>query len=112
MLRGLAAADRTMSKYAQKVFSDPLDIAALEALVAQLPDSLRVSIVEHDGTTTTGIVGVVPSVQVFRDADENEGVNAMVRIEDPDLPEGFRTIWLDRIKRVVHHDPVVGSPKS
>lgn len=101
-----------MSKYAQKIYTDPQDIAGLEALVAQLPDNVRVSVVEHDGTTTTGVVGVTPTVQMFRDADENEGVNAIVRIEDADLPDGSRSIWLDRIKRIVHHDSVVGSPKS
>jgi hypothetical protein len=101
-----------MSKYAQKVYTDPTDIAGLEALVAQLPDNVRVSIVEHDGTTTTGVVGVMPTLQAFRDADEQEGTNGVVRIEDADLPDGFRSIWLDRIKRVVHHDSVVGSPKA
>jgi hypothetical protein len=101
-----------MSKYAPNVFSDPVDVARLEALVGQLPGNARVSIVEFDGTTSTGVVAVVPSMQTFRDAAEQEGLNGVVRIQDDDLPDGFRVIWLDSIKRVIQHDSVLGSPAS
>ena len=93
-----------MSKYAPAVYTAPEDIGRLEQWVAQLPGNARVSVVEEDGTTTTGVVAVLPTMQAFRDDDEREGLNGVVRLEDDALPDGFRSIWLDRIKRVILHD--------
>ncbi|HEY4143699.1 DUF3247 family protein [Pinirhizobacter sp.] len=101
-----------MSKYAPQVYTDPGDIARLETLVSDLPDNACVSVVEHDGTTTTGVVAALPTVQSFRDEKENEGMNGVVRLEDTGLPGGYRTIWLDRIERVIQLDSVKGSPAS
>jgi hypothetical protein len=101
-----------MGKYAARVYIDPGDIARLEALVVDLPENARVSVVENDGTTTTGVVAALPTVQSFRDGDEKEGMNGVVRLEDDALPGGSRTVWLDRIERVIQHDSVKGSPAS
>ena len=101
-----------MSKYAERVYTEPGEIAGLEERIADLPDNARVTIVEYDGTTTTGVVAALPTVQSFRDADEREGMNGVVRLEDAGLPGGYRTIWLDRIERVIQQDSVKGSPAS
>lgn len=101
-----------MSKYAPQVYTDPADIARLEKLVVDLPDNALVSVVERDGTTTTGVVAALPTVQSFRDENETEGLNGVVRLEDAGVPEGYRTIWLDRIERVIQLDSVKGSPAA
>jgi len=101
-----------MSKYAPQVYTDPGDIARLEKLIGDLPDNARVSVVERDGTTTTGVVAALPTVQSFRDSKETEGVNGVVRLEDAGLPDGYRTIWLDQIVRVIQLDSVKGSPAA
>jgi hypothetical protein len=89
-----------MGRSAERVYTDPADIARLEALIAELPDDAKVRIVEIDGRETSGIVSALPTVQSFRDADENEGLNAVVKLEDPDRPGWTGTIWIDRIERI------------
>jgi hypothetical protein len=50
-----------------------------------------------------------PNVQVFRDGDEREGINATVQLERPDVPEWRRQVWLDQILRVEHLDSCMAS---
>ncbi|MFC5582841.1 hypothetical protein [Rhodanobacter terrae] len=37
---------------------------------------------------------------MFRDADEHEGVNALVQLQRPDVPEWSRRVRLDQVVRV------------
>jgi Protein of unknown function (DUF3247) len=102
-----------MASGAEHVYTDPSDIQRIEALIEDLPGNARVTITERDGTISTGIVAVIPGVQVFRDVDGNEGMNAVVRIEDPARSNVIHTIWLDQIVRVEHLDSVrLGAPES
>jgi hypothetical protein len=48
-------------------------------------------------------------VQLFRDADEHEGVNALVQLQRPDVPEWSRRVWLDQVVRVEHLDSSMAS---
>jgi len=50
-----------------------------------------------------------PNVQVFRDGDEREGINATVQLERPDVPDWSRQVWLDQILRVEHLDSCMAS---
>jgi len=76
------------------------DIARLEAMILQLPDEAVVRLDLNDGGSITGTVAVRPSVQVFRDADGQEGFNAVVRIDDRRRPQVAHYLWLDRIATV------------
>ena len=71
-----------MSQVAKRVHTDQGEIDRIEALAARLPDEARVELVLDDGDRIAGTVSVRPTVQVFRDEDGNEGLNALVRIDD------------------------------
>ncbi len=89
-----------MAKYAEHVYTSQAQIAALEAWIAQLPDEARVQVTLDDGQRVLGTVSVRPTIQTFRDADEHEGVNGMLRLDDLDAPAQQHLIWLDRIRAV------------
>ena len=62
-----------------------------------------------DGSSCDGVVSVRPSVQVFRDPQGREGLNAEVQLERPDAPTWHQRVWLDRIQRVEHVDSIMAS---
>lgn len=74
----------------------------------QLPANGHVVLLLRDGSSCDGVVTVRPSVQVFRDRDEREGINAEVQLERPDAPAWRQRIWLDQIVRVEHLDSGMG----
>ena len=82
------------------LYTQQADIARMEALIRQLPDEARVEITLADGGSITGIVPTRPAVQVFRDAEGQEGFNAVVRIDDHKRPDVTHYLWLDRIASV------------
>ncbi|HET8818328.1 MAG TPA: DUF3247 family protein [Xanthomonadaceae bacterium] len=98
-----------MARIADRVYTDQHDIARLEATIKALDIGDRVSLLMADDEVVQGIVAVKPSVQVFFDHAGREGLNAMVRLEDPalDHPEsaGWRDLWVDAIREVRHHNP-------
>jgi len=98
-----------MSKYADHVCTDGPSIRRIENLVGELPTNGHVVIVGRDGSRLEGVVSARPTPQVFRDADEREGINAVVRLDRPDDPNWIRFIWLDEIERVEHLDSTLGS---
>lgn len=89
-----------MSKYAERVHTDPERIAQLEALVPQLPAEARVLIELEDGSELRGSIPVRPTIQTFRDASEREGVNSLLRLDDLDDPSRQHHLWLDQISKV------------
>jgi len=95
-----------MSKYAKRVYTDQAQIASLEAWVRQLPDLARVQLTLDDGSRLLGTVAVRPTVQSFRDEDENEGVNGLLRLDDIDSPVQQHLVWLDTIRDVRPIPPV------
>ncbi|TCV92035.1 uncharacterized protein DUF3247 [Luteibacter rhizovicinus] len=95
-----------MGRSAEKVYTDHGAIARLEGWIADLADNAKVAIVEKDGTKTTGIVTVLPTIQSFLDGEGNEGMNGVVKLFDPDRPDWVATIWLDHIERIEHLDSV------
>jgi hypothetical protein len=97
-----------MGRMAEHVYTDPREIRHLEHLVEALPPNGHVVLLLNDGSSEDGVVCARPSIQVFRDGEENEGINAVVRLERPDVPDWNRYIWLDQIRRVEHLDCVMG----
>ncbi|AER57647.1 DUF3247 family protein [Pseudoxanthomonas spadix] len=89
-----------MSKYAERVHTDRNKIAELEALVTQLPSEARVALLLEDGRQLRGTVPVQPTVQIFRDAQEQEGVNALLRLDDLADPSHQHHLWLDQVRKV------------
>lgn len=97
-----------MGRLAEHVYTNPAEIRHLESLVDELPANGHVVLLLHDGSTCDGIVSARPNVQVFRDRQENEGINGVVRLERPDVPEWNCYVWLDAIHRVEHLDSTMG----
>jgi hypothetical protein len=97
-----------MGKYAEHVCVEPAEIERIEALVGELPTNGHVRIVQKDGRRHDGVISERPNVQVFRDAEEREGINGMVRLERPGEPGWSCFVWLDQIERVEHLDSTLG----
>lgn len=89
-----------MTKYADVVHTDPDAIAALQALLLQLPELAQVLLRLDDGSQVSGTVSIRPTLQTYRDHQEREGVNGVVRLDDLLHPAQQHFVWLDRIRQV------------
>ncbi len=93
-----------MGRFAERIHTDRADIARLEARLLELPNDARVALRLDDGSELHGTVAARASLQLFEDRDGNEGMNAIVRLEDAVLDDGSRAavhdLWLDRIAEV------------
>lgn len=98
-----------MGRLAEHVYTEAAQIRQLEALVAELPGNGHVVLRLNDGSSQDGIVCVRPNVQMFRDGEESEGVNGVVRLERPDAPNWSCFVWLSDIRQVEHRDCTMGS---
>jgi hypothetical protein len=98
-----------MGRQAQRVYTDRASIRQLESLVDELPANGHVVLLLKDGSSCDGVVSMRPNVQLFRDPDECEGINATVQLQRPDVPDWSRHVWLDQIVRVEHLDSIMGS---
>ena len=95
-----------MSRIAPRIHTNPADIAALEALLPQLKGQTQVEITLTDGRRLLGTVAVQPTVQQYRDAEENEGSNGQLRLDDLDSPAQQHVLWLDEIRTIRELPPV------
>ncbi|MFI4957573.1 MAG: DUF3247 family protein [Lysobacterales bacterium] len=98
-----------MGRLARHVYTDTASIRQLESLIDELPANGHVVLLLKDGSSCEGVVSTRPNVQVFRDADENEGINACVQLQRPNVPEWSRHVWLDQVVRVEHLDSIMAS---
>ncbi len=89
-----------MSKYAERVYTDQAKIAALEALIKQLPGHVPVKLSLTDGSHLVGSVAVRPTIQTFVDGNDQEGANGQLRVDGLDPSQQPRWIWLDQIVAV------------
>lgn len=102
-----------MGRMASKVFTDPQDVARMEHWVEELAINARVRVHLLEGPPVEGVVMVTPTVQVFKDADDVEGINGTVKLEDPQQPGWSGSVWLGDIVRVEHLDSVtMGATKA
>jgi hypothetical protein len=95
-----------MGRTATKVFTEPADVARLEGWVVELAVNARVRVHRVDGPPVEGLVTVTPTVQLFKDPSEREGLNGVVLLEDPQQPGWSGLVWLGDITRVEHLDSV------
>jgi len=98
-----------MGRQAECVYTDQADIQRLEALVGQLPTNGHVHLTLRDGSQVDGVISERPNVQLFRDGEDNEGINGVLRLERPAEPDWNRYVWLDQITAIKHHDSTLGS---
>src|SRR3546814_14076829 len=89
-----------MTQFAEHVYTAQHDIARIESWAGQLADEARVEILLVDGARVEGFVAARPTIQVFRDGEGREGMNAMVRIDDQANPEHAHYLWLARLIHV------------
>lgn len=95
-----------MPRYAPTIHTDPARIAAMEALLPQLDGQTQVELTLTDGSMVRGTVTVRPTVQQFKDADENEGTNGQLRLDSLDGSGALDYVWLDQIRSVRVLPPV------
>ncbi len=62
-----------MPLYAPHVYSDPMLIASLEALLGELPEQARVMLVLKDGSRVAGTVTAQPALQHFATITRSQG---------------------------------------
>jgi len=93
-----------MSAVPRKVYKDEVDIARVEGLVMSLPTHARVRVTTRAGDVLTGTVTERPATQIFRGPDGTEGVNALVRLDDPEAPPWNVYLWLSDIEKVENID--------
>ena len=90
-----------MASTADRVYTRQQDIALIESLIVQLPDEAVVEITLADGSILKGVVATRPALQTFRNAQGQEGMNALLRLDDLDRPEHSYQVWLDQVARIV-----------
>lgn len=95
-----------MGRRAERVYTDPTDIAMLEKWVKELAVNAAVRIVKQDGERVEGMVSVTPTVQVFLGPGDQEGMNGVVRLVDSHRPDWDGLVWLGDICDVQHLDSV------
>lgn len=95
-----------MGRRADCVYTDPDDIALLKKWVAELAVNAAVRIVKQDGEAVEGIVSVTPTMQVFFDAQGQEGMNGVVRLIDRHKSDEDKLVWLGDIRDIEQLDSV------
>jgi len=88
-----------VTQLADRVYRDAADIDRLTALIAQLPDEGLIDLQLVDGSWRAAVVTVRPSLQTFLDPDGREGINAVLRIDDP-VSGRSDYLWVDEVARV------------
>jgi hypothetical protein len=91
-----------MTAIAERVHTRQDEIALIESRIAELPDEAIVEITLDDGRKLKGLVTTRPSIQTFRDAEGREGVNALLRLDDLELPGHSHQVWLDQVSGIFH----------
>jgi len=88
-----------MGKLADQIYTRSSDIARLERMVEALPSTVRVRLTLSDGQVVTGCVTERPNVQVFEDVHGQEGINGLLRLDNPK-----HYLWLGDIEKVERLD--------
>jgi hypothetical protein len=95
-----------MGSTAERVYTDTSDIAMLKKWVDELAVNAAVRIVKHGGEVVEGVVSVTPTLQVFLDPNDQEGMNGVVRLIDSHRPDWGGLVWLGDIRDIQHLDSV------
>ena len=85
---------------APEVVVAPAAVSRIEQLVTELPTHARVRVTLRDGRIVTGTVAERPATQLFKDYDGSEGINSVVRLDEPEAPTWSVYLWLSEIAAV------------
>jgi hypothetical protein len=91
-----------MTKIAERVHVHQGEIALIQSRIAELDDESIVELTLSNGQKVKGVVTVRPTLQTFRDADGNEGVNSLLRLDDLEQPGKTHHVWLDQVADIFH----------
>jgi hypothetical protein len=97
-----------MARTAARVFTEQCDVERIESLVVALPSQSRVRVTLHNGDVISGTVTERPATQVFEDPAGNQGINSVLRLDDPSAPVWQIDLWLSDIERVEQLPPRTG----
>lgn len=94
-----------MTREAPRVHAVQAVIDRMEHFAERLDQDARVEVRTDTGQCVRGIVSFRPTVQSFFDADGNEGLNGVVRLEafldDGRVHQGgLHYLWLDEVAHV------------
>ena len=89
-----------MAQHAERVHTRPQEIQRLEALCAALEEETRVVVTLADGARVSGVVLAKPGLQTFIDREGNEGLNAVLKLDDIGGMGVIRYFWLDDVRAV------------
>ncbi|MDH5835653.1 DUF3247 family protein [Luteimonas kalidii] len=92
-----------MTRRAQRVCVEPGAIDRMTGLLPLLDEEAHVRVTLEDGRRISGVVLVKPGLQTFLDAAGNEGVNAVVKLDDVDGSGEARSYWLDTFVEVTRY---------
>ncbi len=98
-----------MTRRADRVHTRPEDIQRLTSLCDALEEQEHVVITLANGATVSGVVVSKPGLQTFFDPSGNEGVNAVLKMDNIGGMGVVRYFWLDDVVDVKHRpsDPAI-----
>lgn len=94
-----------MNGRAETVLTRTADVERLLDLLPALPSLARVRITMRDGRSYVGTIVERPAAQQFLDRQGQAGINALVRLDDPEAPPWTIDLWLSDVVRVERLDP-------
>lgn len=86
-----------MSQLPPRIHRDRDEVAVIEDRILHLHDEARMRLTLRDGRVVAGTVSVRPTIETFRDADGEEGHNALLRLDDLDDPAVPHYVWVGEI---------------
>lgn len=89
-----------MNERPGRLLSTTGEIQQMALLVRMLDDEEQVRLTLDDGRLLEDVVAVRPSIQLFRDADGQEGSNALLRLDPLAGYAAPHYLWLDRVVEV------------
>lgn len=89
-----------MTGTAARVYTRRDDLDRLTALCTQLHEEERVLLTLSDGRRVSGVVLARPGLQTFLDGRGEEGMNALLKLDDVDGTGLSRAYWLDEVAAV------------
>ncbi len=91
-----------MAQQAERVHTRQQDIERLNSLCDTLAEEEHVTVTLANGSTVSGVVVAKPGLQTFVDHAGNEGVNAVLKLDNIGGMGVTRYFWLDDVLKVAH----------
>lgn len=86
-----------MAQHAERVHTRHEDIERLSSLCDALEEEARVTVKLANGSSLSGVVLAKPGLQTFLDHSGNEGVNAILKLDNIGGMGVMRYFWLDDV---------------